>query len=63
MDEVASMWEGGMTDPGDWLRRHDWQVRTRDRATLATSYGRRLPASSTGGFVLATRQIETLSSW
>jgi methyltransferase (TIGR00027 family) len=55
MEEVASMWEGGLTEhPADWLRRHAWQVRTHDRATLARSYGRPL-ADATGGFVTGLR--------
>jgi O-methyltransferase involved in polyketide biosynthesis len=55
MDEVASMWEGGLNEPpGEWLRRHDWNVRTYDRAALAVSYGRSLSDSS-GGFLTATR--------
>src|SRR5437899_6432325 len=41
MQEVASMWEGGLNEPpAQWLRRHDWNVRTYDRAALALSYGR-----------------------
>jgi len=57
MQEVASMWRGGLNDgPGDWLRRHDWHVRTSDRATLAANYGRELSGDLTGGFVIATRR-------
>lgn len=56
MQEVASMWEGGMSeDPAAWLRRHDWQVRMPDRAMLAVSYGRSLSESATGGFLSAVR--------
>jgi methyltransferase (TIGR00027 family) len=55
MDEVASMWEGGLNEPpADWLRRHGWKVRTYARAALAVSYGRALSDSS-GGFLTATR--------
>jgi hypothetical protein len=57
MEEVASMWQGGLSDdPVEWLRQHDWQVRTSDLATLAVSYGRALPDNATGGFLTATRQ-------
>jgi methyltransferase (TIGR00027 family) len=56
MAEVASMWEGGLSEnPVEWMRVHDWQVTTRDRAALATSYGRPL-ADTTGGFLEARRQ-------
>jgi len=56
MQEVASMWEGGLIDdPADWLREHGWHVRAHDRATLAASYGRPLADGATGGFVTALR--------
>jgi methyltransferase (TIGR00027 family) len=56
MQEVASMWEGGLSDrPDEWLRAHGWQVRTDARAALAGTYRRPL-ADATGGFVTATRQ-------
>jgi methyltransferase (TIGR00027 family) len=63
MEEVASLWEGGLAEPpGDWLRSRGWQVRTHDRASLARSYRRPL-ADATGGFVTATRkeQLDFLS--
>lgn len=57
MKEVASMWEGGLTDrPDEWLRAHGWEVTTSERATLAQSYGRQLADGATGGFVTATRE-------
>jgi methyltransferase (TIGR00027 family) len=56
MQEVASMWEGGLIDrPDEWLRQHGWKVRTDARATLAATYRRPL-ADATGGFVTAIRQ-------
>jgi len=56
MAGVASMWEGGLGEqPVEWMRAHDWLVTTRDRAAVATSYGRRL-ADPTGGFLEATRR-------
>jgi hypothetical protein len=55
MQEVASMWEGGLSDrPDEWLRGHGWQVRTDARAALAVTYRRPL-ADATGGFVTAIR--------
>lgn len=55
MQEVASMWEGGLSEnPVEWMRAHGWLVATRDRAAFARSYGRRL-ADTTGGFIEATR--------
>ncbi len=57
MEEVASMWEGGLTDrPDEWLRAHNWEVTTSERAALAKSYGRQLPDGATGGFVAARRR-------
>jgi methyltransferase (TIGR00027 family) len=55
MQEVASMWEGGLIDrPDEWLTQHGWQVRTDARAALAATYRRQL-ADATGGFVTAIR--------
>jgi hypothetical protein len=57
MHEVASMWQGGLSqDPAEWLRQHDWQVSTTDRAALALSYGRPLSDNAVGGFLTASRQ-------
>jgi methyltransferase (TIGR00027 family) len=57
MQEVASMWEGGLHEPPEeWLRRHDWDVRTYDRAALATTYGRSRSGRAAGGFLTATRR-------
>jgi methyltransferase (TIGR00027 family) len=56
MQEVASMWEGGLVDrPDEWLRRNGWEVRTESRAALADSYRRPL-ADPTGGFITAIRR-------
>jgi len=55
MEEVASMWEGGLTERAEeWLGRHGWQVEVHDRAALAHGHERRL-ADATGGFVTAIR--------
>jgi len=55
MEGVASMWEGGLSEsPVEWMRAHGWLVTTRDRATVASGYGRPL-ADPTGGFLEATR--------
>ena len=56
MQEVASMWEGGLIEhPEQWLSGHGWQVGTHARYALASSYRRPLP-DPTGGFVVATRE-------
>jgi methyltransferase (TIGR00027 family) len=56
MQEVTSMWEGGLSqDPGEWMSAHDWQVTIHDRATLALSYGRSL-SDTTGGYLSALRR-------
>ncbi len=56
MQEVTSMWKGGLKEnPADWLRRHQWKVSTRNRSTLAKEYRRPTPDSSTAGFLTATR--------
>jgi len=60
MQEVASMWRGGLNQhPGIWLREHDWTVHTSDRATLATRYGRPSVGNVSGGFLTAIRGAAT----
>jgi methyltransferase (TIGR00027 family) len=57
MDQFTSLWKGGLgADAPDWLTRHGWQAHTHNRAALAASYGRAVPASSSGGFVTAVRR-------
>lgn len=57
MDEFTSLWKGGLgADAPDWLTRHGWQARAHNRADLAASYGRDVPASSSGGMVTAVRR-------
>jgi methyltransferase (TIGR00027 family) len=57
MAPVTSLWKGGLgAHAPDWLTRHGWQAHTHDRATLATTYGRAVPASSNGGFLTAVRR-------
>jgi methyltransferase (TIGR00027 family) len=57
MQEVASMWHGGLSqNPVEWLREHDWHVRTSDLATLAATYGRPLSGNPAGGYLIATRE-------
>ena len=57
MEEVASMWEGGLSErPDSWLRAHGWEVTASERATLARTYGRPLADNATGGFVTGTRK-------
>jgi methyltransferase (TIGR00027 family) len=54
MQEVVSMWKGGMTeDPAQWLRDHHWHVRTDDRARLAASYRAGLAEHASGSFLTA----------
>jgi methyltransferase (TIGR00027 family) len=57
MAPFTSLWKGGLgAHAPDWLTRHGWQAHTHDRATLATTYGRAVPASSNGGFLTAVRR-------
>jgi methyltransferase (TIGR00027 family) len=57
MEEVASMWHGGLNQrPEEWLREHHWEVESSDRLTLAAAFGRDLPDSATSGFLTATRK-------
>ncbi len=57
MAQFTSLWKGGLgTHAPEWLTRHGWQAHTHDRATLAATYGRAVPASSNGGFVTAVRR-------
>ncbi len=59
MQEVTSMWKGGLSEnPADWLRRYGWKVSTRNRSKLAKEYGRPTPDSSTAGFLTAIRLDE-----
>ena len=63
MQEVASMWQGGLNQhPDTWLREHDWTVQTSDRARLATRYGRPLVGNASGGFVIARRGAQPSAS-
>jgi methyltransferase (TIGR00027 family) len=56
MQEVTSMWKGGLSENAVvWLRRHGWKVSSNGRSTLATQYRRPIPDSSTAGFLTATR--------
>jgi methyltransferase (TIGR00027 family) len=56
MEEVASMWLGGLgEDPAEWLRQHGWTVESISRATFVQRYGRSL-LDSAGGFVTAIRR-------
>lgn len=56
MDEIASLWEGGLSEPAPgWLRRHGWQVQTHDRAVLGNTYGRPVPDDFRSGFLIGVR--------
>jgi hypothetical protein len=56
MEEVAAMWEGGLSEsPVEWMRANGWLVTTRDRAAFAADLGRRV-RDTAGGFLEATRR-------
>lgn len=56
MQADVNLWRGGLaTGALDGLIEHGWQVRTHDRAELAASYHRPVPAHATGGFITAIR--------
>jgi methyltransferase (TIGR00027 family) len=58
MDEITSMWKGGMredTNTATWLREHRWSADAFDSASLASMYGRTISAVANGGFIRATR--------
>ena len=56
MEQVTSMWEGGLThDAAKWLRHHQWKVHIYDRSSLAKDYGRPMPGTATAGLLTATR--------
>jgi methyltransferase (TIGR00027 family) len=56
MDQYTSLWKGGLgEDASHWLTHHGWRHQFHDLATVATFYGRPVPASSSGGFLTAVR--------
>jgi methyltransferase (TIGR00027 family) len=56
MDGYTSLWNGGLgEDAPGWLRQRGWQPQLHNRAELAASYGRPVPASSSGAFLTAAR--------
>ena len=56
MDQYTTLWKGGLgPDTPEGLTRHGWRVDTHDRATLAASYHRAVPDSSSGKFITAVR--------
>ena len=60
MDDITSMWKGGLRDDAiAWLRRHGWQAEAVESASLAARYGRAISVMTNGGFVSATRHVAT----
>jgi methyltransferase (TIGR00027 family) len=56
MRRYTSLWKGGLgPDAPEWLARHGWRARLRDRAAVAASYGRAAPERSGGSFLTAVR--------
>ena len=56
MEQYTSLWKEGLgEDASGWLSRHGWRPQVRDRAELATCYGRPVPGQSSGGFLTAVR--------
>ncbi len=56
MEDVASMWQGGLDDNAIlWLRARGWAVEAIDGAALAAQYARGIGAFSNSDFLTATR--------
>jgi methyltransferase (TIGR00027 family) len=56
MEEIASMWRGGLSGNAvGWLRRQGWQVETFNSASLRERYGRHTKRDPDDGFLAATR--------
>jgi methyltransferase (TIGR00027 family) len=57
LEQIASMWEGGLRrDPSELLAQKGWHVKRLDRAALAEAYGRPIADQSSGGFLTATKE-------
>jgi methyltransferase (TIGR00027 family) len=55
-DEASELWRGGLVqNPAAWLAERGWRATEHETGDVATSYGRRAPASARSGFVTATR--------
>ena len=60
MIEYTERWKGGLgQDTTTWLHRLGWSTRLHDIGEVATRFGRDLPDTSTGGFVIAVRDEPT----
>jgi methyltransferase (TIGR00027 family) len=56
MQEVTSMWEGGLAEnAADWLRGRGWDVSTAERSAVARELGRAAPDDSSAGFLTEIR--------
>jgi methyltransferase (TIGR00027 family) len=56
MEEIASMWRGGLSgNAAGWLRQQGWQVQTFNSESLRERYGRQTQRDSEDGFLVATR--------
>jgi methyltransferase (TIGR00027 family) len=58
MEEIASMWRGGLSGNAIvWLREQGWRVETFNSASLREQYGRHTQHDSDDGFLAATRLV------
>ena len=57
MNRYTALWKGGLgEDAPNWLTQHRWRTRVHEFTDIAASYGRPVPDSSSGGFLIAVRE-------
>jgi methyltransferase (TIGR00027 family) len=54
---VTRLWQGGLGEDGAaWLRERGWAISTVDRLELAREYGREIPGTASGEFIVAKKR-------
>jgi methyltransferase (TIGR00027 family) len=54
---VSRLWQGGLGEDGAaWLRQRGWTTSTTDRVELARTYGREIPGTPAGEFIVAEKR-------
>jgi methyltransferase (TIGR00027 family) len=55
--DVSRLWQGGLGEDGAaWLRQRGWAISTVDRLELARAYGREIPGTAPGEFIVAQKR-------